>query len=241
MKKGKEEEHLIFERDEVKDSIDFMDLVFLLIKRWKLITMVAAPIVALGVYFAIISPDMYKAEATIMLSSGHRKLNSEEISRNQRMVSSYTEVARSKSIMKNVIRKLDLDMEPENVAKLLKVIPVKDTEFIKISYKNSNPEKAALLVNEVSREFIMKIKKMMTFENLKIIEKAEVPEKKIPKEKEIIIGASTILGVMLGIFVVFLTEFIHTKLRKAEDIEKILGCSVISNIPDFNILEEGDK
>lgn len=241
MKKGKEEEHLIFERDEVKDSIDFMDLVFLLIKRWKLITMVTAPIVALGVYFAIISPDMYKAEATIMLSSGHRKLNSEEISRNQRMVSSYTEVARSKSIMKNVIRKLDLDMEPENVAKLLKVIPVKDTEFIKISYKNSNPEKAALLVNEVSREFIMKIKKMMTFENLKIIEKAEVPEKKIPKEKEIIIGASTILGVMLGIFVVFLTEFIHTKLRKAEDIEKILGCSVISNIPDFNILEEGDK
>lgn len=241
MKRGKEEEHLIFERDEVKDSIDFMDLVFLLIKRWKLITMVAAPIVVLGVYFAIISPDMYKAEATIMLSSGHRKLNSEEISRNQRMVSSYTEVARSKSIMKNVIRKLDLDMEPENVAKLLKVIPIKDTEFIKISYKNSNPEKAALLVNEVSREFILKIKKMMTFENLKIIEKAEVPEKKIPKEKEIIIGASTILGVMLGIFVVFLTEFIHTKLRKAEDIEKILGCSVISNIPDFNILEEGDK
>jgi len=247
MKRKKEEENLMFERDEMEGNTDFMDLVFLtnlvflLLKRWKVIIMVAVPIMILGVNFVRTRPNIYKAEATLMLSSGQRKLNTAEMSRNQRMISSYTEIARSKSIMRNVITKLDLDMKPGNVANLVKVTPIDDTEFIKISYMDSNPQKAALLVNEIAREFIIKIKKVMIFENLKIIEKAEVPKAAIPIKRKLIIGVSTILGLMLGIFVVFVMEFFHTKLRKAEDIEKIMGCSVILNIPDFDILEEGEK
>ncbi len=245
MKRRKKEEDFFEEIDGDEDEIELMDLVFILIRRWKLIVMVAIPVIVLGLAFAMTRPSVYSAEATLMVSSGQiysiNNLDNAEISKNQKLVSSYTEIARSKSIMRSVIRKLDLDEEPEEVAKLVKVTPVEDTEFIKISYKDKNSQRAALLTNEVAEEFISKIKKVMSFENLKIVEKAEVPEKPLPKKRALILAISIVLGGMLGVFIAFMMEFLHSKLRKPEDIEKIMGCSVLANIPDFNIEKIGEK
>ena len=245
MKRRKKEEEFFEEIDGDEDEIELMDLVFILIRRWKLIVMVAIPVIVLGLAFAMTRPSVYSAEATLMVSSGQiysiNNLDNAEISKNQKLVSSYTEIARSKSIMRSVIRKLDLDEEPEEVAKLVKVTPVEDTEFIKISYKDKNSQRAALLTNEVAEEFISKIKKVMSFENLKIVEKAEVPEKPLPKKRALILAISIVLGGMLGVFIAFMMEFLHSKLRKPEDIEKIMGCSVLANIPDFNIEKIGEK
>jgi len=245
VKRRKKEEDFFEEIDGDEDEIELMDLVFILIRRWKLIVMVAIPVIVLGLAFAMTRPSVYSAEATLMVSSGQiysiNNLDNAEISKNQKLVSSYTEIARSKSIMRSVIRKLDLDEEPEEVAKLVKVTPVEDTEFIKISYKDKNSQRAALLTNEVAEEFISKIKKVMSFENLKIVEKAEVPEKPLPKKRALILAISIVLGGMLGVFIAFMMEFLHSKLRKPEDIEKIMGCSVLANIPDFNIEKIGEK
>jgi capsular polysaccharide biosynthesis protein len=243
--KRRKEEEFFDEIDGDEDEIELMDLVFILIRRWKLIAMTAVPVMILGLAFAMTRPDIYRSEVTLMVSSGQiysvNNLDNAEISRNQKLVSSYTEIARSNSIMKNVIRKLDLDMEPEQVAKLVKVTPIDDTEFIKISYKDENPQRSAMLVNEVANQFITKIKKVMTFENLKIIEKAEVAEKSLPKKRALILAVSIVLGGMLGVFTAFMIEFLHSKLRKPEDMEKIMGCSVLANIPDFNIQDKGEK
>jgi len=245
VKRRKKEEEFFEEIDGDEDEIELMDLVFILIRRWKLIVMVAIPVIVLGLAFAMTRPSVYSAEATLMVSSGQiysiNNLDNAEISKNQKLVSSYTEIARSKSIMRSVIRKLDLDEEPEEVAKLVKVTPVEDTEFIKISYKDKNSQRAALLTNEVAEEFISKIKKVMSFENLKIVEKAEVPTKPLPKKRALILAISIVLGGMLGVFIAFMMEFLHSKLRKPEDIEKIMGCSVLANIPDFNIEKIGEK
>ncbi|MCS5423126.1 MULTISPECIES: YveK family protein [Psychrilyobacter] len=245
MKRKKREEDLRYEWENEDDEIELMDLVFILIRSWKLIVMTALPVMILGAVFAMTRPDIYRAEATLMVSSGQiysvNNLDNAEISKNQKLVSTYTEIAKSKSIMRSVIRKLDLDMEPEGIANLLKVTPVDDTEFIKISYTDKNAQRSALLTNEVAGEFISKIKKVMSFENLKIVEKATVPEKALPKKRALILAVSMVLGVMVGVFAAFMVEFLHSKLRKPEDIEKIMGCSVLANIPDFNIEKMGEK
>jgi capsular polysaccharide biosynthesis protein len=230
---------------EEEDDIELMDLLFILIRRWKLIFIVAIPVLILGLTFAMMKKDVYQAEATLMVSSGQiysvEKLDNSEISKNQKLVSSYTELAKSKSVMRNVIRKLGLTEEPETIAKLVKVTPIEDTEFIKISYKNENPRKAAMVVNEVSKGFMLKIREVMNFENLKIVEKAEVPANPLPGKKLLIVAVSGVLGIMLGVFGAFLMEFIGSNVRKPEDLQSIMGCKILTNIPDFEKLENGVK
>ena len=41
------------------EEIDLMDLVFTLLRRWKLIGLVALPIFGMGVFFALTRPTVY--------------------------------------------------------------------------------------------------------------------------------------------------------------------------------------
>ena len=241
LKKRQYEEDINTHWEEEDDEIELMDLLFILIRRWKMIIAVAVPVFVIGLTYAVLKPAMYKAEATLMVSSGQiysvEKLDNSEISKNQKLVSSYTEVARSKSIMKNVIKRLGLEEGPETIAKLVKVTPIEDTEFIKISYTDRNPQKATLMVNEVSKEFMLKIREVMNFENLKIVEKAEIPTKPESRKRALIVAVAGVLGIMLGVFAAFLMEFMYSNVRKPEDLQKIMGCKVLANIPDFEKLE----
>ena len=237
-------EYDIDERD-YDDEIDLMDLVFLVFRGWKVILVSTIVVGVIGTIFAFMRQDVYEAKAKLMVSSGEiyssRQVDANELSTNQKLVTTYTEVAKSKSVLKEVARKLDMDMGTRELADKLRVQPVDDTEFINIYYKDTNPQMAARVANEISKEFIAKIKNIMKFENLKIVEMAETPEYPSGTGKKLILAISLVLGVFLGVFVVFILEFFRNKIRKPEDIERITGCSVIASIPDFELLNVENK
>ncbi|GLI55793.1 capsular polysaccharide biosynthesis protein CpsC [Propionigenium maris DSM 9537] len=230
--------------ESIQDDITLMEILFIIGRKWKLIAITMIATTLLGLTVTLLRPHLYEAEVTLMVSNGQtyslEKLGNDEISRNQRLVSTYAEIARSKSIMLNVIRNLDLEMSPEEISKLLRMSPVEETELIKITYRDKNPQKAAMLANEISEEFIQKISDVMTFENLKIVERATIPEKSLSDMKIVVGIVSIILGTLLGVFLAIVSEFLYGKLRKPEDIERIMGCQILANLPKYNDSEEGD-
>lgn len=50
-----------------EDEIEIMDLVFILIRRWKLIVATMVPVLILGTIFAMTRPSIYKSEATLIV------------------------------------------------------------------------------------------------------------------------------------------------------------------------------
>ncbi len=227
------------------DEIELMDLLFIVFRGWKIILISIVIVGVAGTVFAFMKPKVYEAKAKLMVSSGEiyssRQLDANELSTNQKLVTTYTEVAKSSSVLKEVAKKLDMDMSTREVAANLRVEPVDDTEFINIYYKDTNPNMAARIANEISKEFIEKIKSIMKFENLNIIEMAEAPEYPSGVGKKLVVAISLVLGGFLGVFVVFVLEFFKNKIRKPEEIERITGCSVIASIPDFELLEAENK
>lgn len=230
--------------ENIQDNLTLMELLFIIGRKWKLIIATIVVTTLLGITITLLRPHLYEAEVTLMVSNGQtyslERLGNDEISRNQRLVSTYAEIARSKSIMLNVIRNLDLEMSPEEISKLVRMNPVEETELIKISYRDQNPQKAAMLVNEISEEFIQKISEVMSFENLKIVERATIPEKAISDMKIVVGITSIILGTLLGVFLAIVSEFLYGKLRKPEDIERIMGCQILASLPKYDDNEEGD-
>ena len=51
-KKREYEEDLYFDENDDDDEIELMDLVFILLRNWKLIILTAIPVVVLGLAFA---------------------------------------------------------------------------------------------------------------------------------------------------------------------------------------------
>lgn len=228
------------------EEIDLMDLVFTLLRRWKLIGLVALPIFGMGVFFALTRPTVYKTEMTMMISSGRNfnasSLDGGELSVNQKLATAYAEIAKSNAILKNVIKKYDLETTLKTLQNEVSIAPVKDTELLQLTYKNSDPALAAAVTNEIGNEFMLKVREVMNFQNIKVVEAAEIPREALPKRRGAILVISLILSGMTGCMVAFIVEFFFCKLRKPKDIEKILGASMLGMVPDFNFsLVDGGK
>ncbi|GLI56902.1 capsular polysaccharide biosynthesis protein CpsC [Propionigenium maris DSM 9537] len=242
MKRSKRmyEEELYYDEGADEDEIELMDLVFILVRRWKLIGITTAGMAVLGVVFALVKPDVYTASTKLMISSGNysaRSLDKNELSLNQQLVTTYTEIAKNREVSMDIIRKFGLDMTPGAMAKKIKVSPVGDTEFIKIGYTDGEPRMAAMISNEIARAFVVRVREVMGTQNLKVVEQAETPIYPSGTSKKLIVAIAIVLGGMIGVFIAFGLEFFHNTIRKPEDIEGILGVSVIGSIPDFEDLE----
>lgn len=229
---------------EDEEELDLMDLFFTLLRRWKLIALIAIPIFGLGVFFAATRPTVYKAEMTMMVSSGRSfsasSLDGGELTVNQKLATTYAEIAKSKVILSNVIKKYDLDTSLKSLQGDVTIEPVEDTELLQLTYKNKDAALASAVVNEIGNEFMLKVREVMNFQNIKVVEPAEVPREALPKKRALILAISFVLSIMMGAMAAFIVEFFFCKLRKPKDIEKILGTSMLGMVPDFNLsLVEG--
>ncbi|MGL5099391.1 MAG: YveK family protein, partial [Fusobacteriaceae bacterium] len=139
------------------------------------------------------------------------------------------------SIAKSIIKKYDLNMSEKSLQNALTITPVDDTELLQLTYTNSDSTMAAAVVNEVANEFQLKVREVMNFQNIKVVEAAEVPKTPLPKKRALILAISLVLATMLGAMAAFVIEFFFCKLRKPKDIEKILGVGMLGMVPDFSL------
>lgn len=230
--------------DEYDDGrIDLVDFVFMFIRRWKAIVLIMVPVVIFGFFYASTRPSVYRADTTLIVSSGMQSvgLDNNDIALNQKLVVTYSEIAKSRDVLRRVISKYDLQESPEALSKKISVSPVSDTELIKLTYTCHDPKLAEAVTNELAEEFIKKVGQVMRVRNVSIVERAIQPSHPLPKKRAMILAASVILGGMLGMGAAFLIEFLHKKLRKSSDVEKILGVQMLGMIPEIEIKEEGES
>ena len=54
--------------------------------------------------------------------------------------------------------------------------------------------------------------------------------------------ASVVIGIMIGMGVALIIEFLHKKVRKSSDMEKILGVQeMLGMIPEIDMAKEGEE
>ncbi len=234
------EEEIYFEEEK---EIDLLDFIFIFIRRWKVITLLMIPTVILGFLFASTRPSLYKADTTLIVSSGMQSvgLDNSDVMLNQKLVVTYSEIAKSRDILRRVINKYDLQESSEVLAKKISVSVVKDTELIKLSYICYDPKLAEAVTNELAEEFIKKVGQVMRVRNVNIVERAVQPSHPLPKKRGIILITSVIFGIMFGMGGAFLVELLYKKLRKSSEIEKILGVQMLGMIPEIEIAEKGEE
>ena len=224
-------------------QIDIFEFVFTILRGWKIILATIAVTFMIGIAFIVMRLPLYEASVKLIISGNDvysgRLLDESSLSLNQRLVTTYASVAKSRTVMRDVIGKLDLKTDPKTLARNINVQTVEDTEFINIYYKDTDPKRAALVANEISKSFMIYIKELMKFDNLKIAESAEVPKYPDGLGNFSIAIFSVILGACIGGAIVFVLESFHNKLKKPEDVEKIMECPVIGTIPDEGAVEGG--
>lgn len=241
-------EKILYENNfyEDEDEIDLKELIFVLFRRWKLILLLGIIGGMIGVLFAATRPELYKAEMLMIVSKDGEfstsSLNEGELSVNRKLAATYTEIAKNSEILKNIIKKYDLNITLKKLKNDVTINSIGNTELLRLTYKNSDPILAAAIANEVGNEFILKVREIMNFQNIKVVESAEAGIEALPQKRISTIVISLISSIVIGCIIAFIIEIISGKLHKIKDIEKILRVPMIGIIPTSNyFLIDGKK
>ena len=223
-------------------EIDLKEIFHMLQKRWVLITgiTVSALIISAIVSFFILTP-IYEASTTMIVSYKQNQesiMTYNDLQTSQKLVATYTEIVKSELVSDAVINKLNLELSPKELIDKISVSQVGQTEILKLTVKDEDPELATLMANTIAQVFKEDIHQMMEVDNVSIIDIAKVPENPTSPNKKMNIAIAGVLGLMISVGSVIVLEFLDRTYKTPTDVERHLGLPLIGAIPDM-LLEQG--
>ena len=234
------------------EDMNIKDLFEFFISKIKIIILVMLLVVLVGaIYSLFFQAPTYESTTRLVLTGTTQAtgtnssqtidgvtITQNDLNLNSKLVATYREIIKSKTVLKDVINTLDLDYTVDGLANNISVSTVSDTEMISITVASTKAEEAALIANELADRFSERIKEIYNIENISIIDKAEVQTKPVNVNivKQIIIYG--LIGVVLSFAIVFAMFYFDTTLKDSNQIEK-LGLTVLTSIPEK--MEEGGK
>jgi capsular polysaccharide biosynthesis protein len=219
--------------------VELQEYLQILKKRWLLILIitVSAAAVSAGVSFFVIKPT-YKSDISIIIGKTDVSIdgkiqagNYNDILMYQKLVKTYSELAKSRTVAEHAINSLGLDMKPTALQGMISVSPKGDTEFLTISVTSRNAEQAMSIANQLAKslkEVSITVKKM---DNVQLLDAAQLPTSPASPRPMLNIAIAFFLGLMVSVGLVFLLEYLDSTVKTQDDIEKLLGVPVIGVIP----------
>ncbi|MGB9975796.1 YveK family protein [Thermovenabulum sp.] len=225
--------------DEPVEEISLRELIDI-IKRRKKIIIISLLICLLisSVYTFFIVKPVYESYTTIMVGKPKHNITDpevpityQEVQTNRLLVSTYGEIAKSRSVLEEVAKNLKLNYSYEQLKNKVSVNLVKNTEIIEIRVQDTSPELAATIANETAKSFSKQVIRIMNVENVQVIDEAIPIYNKVKPKAALNITLSAVLGLMLGVFAVFMAEFMDNTVKTPEEVMRYLGIPVLASIP----------
>lgn len=217
------------------EEININDLFNFFISRIKIIGIIVGVFVILGVlYVKFLQVPMYHSATTLILVSDNNNNNSaamqSDINLNKNLVSTYSEIVKSRTVLKKVKKELKLDMSIKELSKQIEVTSVENTEIIRIEVSDEDNKLAQKIAKEVAKTFMNEVKDIYNLTNITIIDKASLEKKPYNVSMIKQVGLFGISGLVIGSVVVFLIFYFDTSIKSSKDIEEKLGLPVIGNV-----------
>lgn len=224
------------------EEIDFNEVLYSFWKKkWQIISITLIACVLGFIYGKFMIKPMYESTTSLVLSkssvdsTGSNKQSSaitqNDVILNQKLVTTYSEIIKSRSLAKEVINQLNLNIDETEFINAVKVSSKEDTELLQITVTNASPEQAAQIANLLADVFTDKVKEVYNIDNVSIIDQAEVNPVPVNKSTVKTVAIFGIAGLLMICFYLFLRVFFNTTVKNQEEVEKITGLPVIAIIP----------
>ncbi|SHE83545.1 YveK family protein [Clostridium fallax] len=220
-------------------TLDICKIMNLLKKNKKLIIFITAiftTIVTVTVFF-IIKPT-FETKSTLVIKSSNFKENEyfDELQAaidSQKIVKTYGKIGESRTVRKQIIDNLNLNLKVEDFDKKIEILPLVDTQILEITVIDTDPNLVYRIAEEFNKIFIKECEDKYNVGKLEVLDKPIWPIDPVKPNKKLNVFLGFIVGLVLSIITVLVKENINQKLKTEEDIEKYLKLPVIAVIPEI--------
>ncbi len=229
-----------------ENTISLQEIAYALKKRWKLIILItiAATLVSAILSFFVIKPQ-YEAKAKLFIgkqeTQENNAYNNSDVMMYQQLMKTYAELVKTSDLVTKAVKSANLDYNQDEIKGILNNLtatPSADTQILDLSFKGGNPKEVLKVTEAITNEFISESKELIPNGNVQVIQKPQLPEHPVSPNKKLNILIAFVLGLMVGIGVVLLLEYLDNTFKSREELEKALELPIIGAIPDYDSIEK---
>ena len=186
-----------------------------------------------GAYTRYMMMPVYTSSSMLLVLTKETTLSSlADLQIGSQLTNDYSVMTTSRPVLEEVIDNLGLQMDYEELEKMITISNPADTRILEISVEHPSPQMAMQIVNELSEVASEFIGDNMEVVPPKIIEEGIVPtEKTSPSTMR-----NTLLGILAGLFIsggiVVLMTVLNDSIKNEDDVERYLGLSTLASVPD---------
>ncbi|HCS72264.1 MAG TPA: hypothetical protein DIW17_00100 [Clostridiales bacterium] len=229
------------------EELDIRDIIHIIRKHfWIIVLTILLFASASGIISVFFLDDVYASSTTLIVSKQNQNSNVNEIqlsdvnlSRN--LVDTYSVIIKSNRVLENVVSDLGLNISVNELKSKINVSAEGNTEILRITVEDLIPEQARDIADSTAEVFISEVNKLLNMENVQVIDTARVSQIPIRPTtvRNCIIAA--FLGLMVGLGIIFLIEYLDNTIKTQEDAEEFLKLPVIGRIPNFDTKKSKKK
>ncbi|THE09493.1 capsular biosynthesis protein [Bacillus timonensis] len=228
----------------MEETISLKEIFQTIRKRLWLIVMITAVAVAtVGVVSFFFLTPVYQSSTQILVNqkaSDQPYLNQSDIRTNIDLINTYNEIIKTPAILDLVKKELNLT---EPLGDLITVGSSNNSQVMKITVEHTDPQMAVDIANTTANVFKNEIVTIMNVDNVSILSPAVVPENPVPVKPNPMLNMAIalVVGLMAGVGLAFLLEYLDNTIKTEQDIEKLLELPVLGAIAQIDLEEETRK
>ncbi|MDQ0254454.1 capsular polysaccharide biosynthesis protein [Evansella vedderi] len=228
----------------MEETISLREIFDTLKKRLSLIIIISVAAVAIAglISYYLLTP-MYQASTQILVNQSKEEgqaLTQGDLRTNIELINTYNVIITSPRILEPVKEELQLTRSVGAIRNQIRVGSQNNSQVVYIQVEDSDPAMAVQIANTVATVFQRDIVEIMNVDNVSILSAAELSDNPSPVSPNptLNMAIALVVGLMAGVGLAFLLEFLDRTLKTEEQLEKTLGIPVlgtISSISDKNV------
>ncbi len=217
------------------EEINILDFLNYLKKYLVIIGVVSLVLlVEVIVYDKAVKIPMYKTYTTVVLTQASdtqtATITQNDITINQKLVSTYSEIIKSKLVLEQVITGLNLNYSYNELKNNVSVEAVANTEILKISVSDASADKATKIANRIATVFSKEVAKIYQLNNISVLDKAQVPTSVSNNTLKRDMALSLFVGIFLSVAVIFVIYYFDDSIKLSDNLEEEVGLPIIAKI-----------
>jgi capsular polysaccharide biosynthesis protein len=218
------------------NAIDLQELFWVILARWKaiLVAMLAGALL-FGAYHTFLMKPVYQADASIFITNTNSMITISDLQLSSALTEDYAKIIKSRTVLKQVIEDMDLDMNFKQLSNLVSVTNPSDSHIITITVTCSDMELSRNIANSLMNVGIDRIYQVIGSSEPTVIDYSEaeaVTEISAGLLHYIEMGA--LLGAVLVCALIVLRFLTDTTLKSEDDLRNYLHMPVLAVVPYYD-------
>jgi capsular exopolysaccharide synthesis family protein len=220
--------------------VNLRDYLTVLRIRWVLVAICTLAVVALSAVFTWSATPQYASSSRLFVSTSGSD-DSQALQGSQfslQRVKSYADLLTGQRIAQRVVDDLKLDESPQALAGQITASSKLDTVILTVTVTDPSPERAKMLVDAVSDQFVSYVAELETPPGkdeatikATVVDPGAEPTTPVSPQPKRNLALGLVIGLLIGVGLAVLRETLDTSVKTMKQLEDLIDAPILGAIP----------